>query len=94
MKFHLEFDIKKLINPIQHQHQLMLIGSCFTENIGEKLRKHQFRVLENPAGILFNPVSVVETIDACIQHKIFTEDDLFYYNETWHSWKHHSRFRD
>ncbi|MBA4198808.1 MAG: GSCFA domain-containing protein [Chitinophaga sp.] len=92
MKFHYEFDIKKITSPITHQHKLMLIGSCFTENIGEKLAKHKFTVFENPNGILFNPVSVAETIINIIDNKVYTEKDLFQYNETWHSWQHHSKF--
>lgn len=92
MKFHFEFDIKKLSQSIQHQHKLFLIGSCFTENIGEKLKKYKFSVLENPNGILFNPVSVAEALTDYIEDKKFNEADLFQYNEAWHSWKHHSRF--
>lgn len=92
MKFHYEFAIKKLSNPISHQHKLMLVGSCFTENMGDKLRKMKFSVLENPAGILFNPVSVSQTITHCIENKLVTESDIFSYNEAWHSWNHHSRF--
>lgn len=92
MKFHYEFDIKAPDKLIQHQHHLMLIGSCFTENIGEKLTRHKFTVLENPNGILFNPVSVSEAITQYIEKKIFIKDDLFALNESWHSWKHHSRY--
>jgi len=92
MKFHFEFDIKKAQRSIHHQQKLMLMGSCFTENIGEKLRKHKFTVLENPNGILFNPVSVAEAIGTYIDDKRITESGIFQHNETWHSWKHHSRF--
>lgn len=92
MKFHYEFDIKKIGQPIQLKHRLMLVGSCFTENIGEKLRKHKFSILENPHGILFNPVSVADAISDYISNKKYSESDLFYLNESWHSWKHHSRF--
>ncbi len=92
MKFNFEFDIKKLSPLINHNHHLFLIGSCFTENIGEKLRRMKFQVLENPSGILFNPISVTETITACIENKQYQSADLFYFNEAWHSWKHHSRF--
>lgn len=92
MKFHYEFAIKKLNHPIAHQHKLMLVGSCFTENIGDKLRRMKFSVLENPAGILFNPVSAAQTITNCIENKLVTESELFQYNEAWHSWDHHSRF--
>jgi hypothetical protein len=92
MKFHFEFDIKKPGRPIHHQQKLLLMGSCFTENIADKLRKHKFTVLENPNGILFNPVSVCEAIALYIDGTKFSANDIFQHNETWHSWKHHSRF--
>ncbi|HET7897618.1 MAG TPA: GSCFA domain-containing protein, partial [Flavisolibacter sp.] len=69
-----------------------MIGSCFTENIGEKLDKYKFTTLQNPNGILFNPVSVAEALTSYIEKKEFTEADLFCLNEAWHSWHHHSRF--
>ena len=92
MKFRFEFPIKKLPEPITHHHQLLLIGSCFTENIGEKLDRHKFTTLQNPHGILFNPVSVAEALTDYIEANKYTESDLFELNEGWHSWKHHSRF--
>ena len=92
MKFHTQFAINKLTSPISHLHKLMLVGSCFTENIGEKLKKMKFSVLGNPAGILFNPISVAQTLTNCIENKIVTESAIFQYNEAWHSWDHHSRF--
>ena len=92
MKFHFEFDIKKLSQTITHKDKLLLIGSCFTESIGEKLKKYKFSVLENPNGILFNPVSVAEALTNYIDNTQIKESDLFQLNEGWHSWKHHSRF--
>jgi hypothetical protein len=92
MKFHFEFEIKKLPNPISHNHQLLLIGSCFTENIAARLRSYKFHSIENPNGIIFNPVSVAECIISYIENKIIGNDDLFYLNEAWHSWKHHSKY--
>lgn len=92
MKFRFEFDIKKLPEPIAHWHKLLLMGSCFTENIGEKLDRYKFTTLQNPNGILFNPVSVAEALTDYIEARQFTEADLFHHNEGWHSWKHHSRY--
>lgn len=92
MKFHYEFDIKPISQHFNHANKLFLVGSCFTENIGEKLRKHKFQVHENPNGILFNPVSVAETIINVIENKQYSQADLFNYNEGWHSWQHHSKF--
>jgi len=92
MKFRFEFEIKKLDPPISHKQKLLLMGSCFTENIGEKLKKYKFSVLENPNGILFNPVSVAEALTSYIDNICLNEEDLFQLNEGWHSWRHHSRF--
>jgi hypothetical protein len=92
MDFHLAFSPKQLSQKINHQHKLLLMGSCFTENIGDKLLAHKFSVLQNPNGILFNPVSVKEAIENYIANKVISENDLFYLNEAYHSWQHHSRF--
>lgn len=92
MNFHLEFTPKPFEVKINHQHNLLLIGSCFTEQIGTKLANHKFSVLDNPNGILFNPVSITKSILSYIENKQYSEADLFYQNECWNSWEHHSRF--
>lgn len=92
MEFRLEFTPKPFDTKINHQHKLLLIGSCFTEQIGTKLSNHKFSVLDNPNGILFNPVSITKSISSYIDNKQYTEADLFHQNECWNSWEHHSRF--
>ena len=94
MNFHLEFSPKPFNTKIVHQDNLFLIGSCFTENIGSKFKLHKFSVLENPNGILFNPISIAKSITSYIENKTFKQDDLFYENELWNSWEHHTRFSD
>jgi hypothetical protein len=92
MDFHLEFSPKPFDVKINHQQNLLLIGSCFTEQIGTKLSNHKFSVLDNPNGILFNPVSISKSISSYIDNKQYNQSDLFYQNECWNSWAHHSRF--
>ncbi len=92
MDFRLEFTPKPFDIKIKHQHKLLLIGSCFTEQIGSKLASNKFSVLDNPNGILFNPVSITKSISSYIDNKQYSEADLFYQNECWNSWEHHSRF--
>ncbi len=92
MEFHLAFTPKPFGQKISHQHRLLLIGSCFTEQIGAKLASHKFTVLDNPNGILFNPVSITKSVLSCIENKQYKDSDLFYQNESWNSWEHHSRF--
>ena len=92
MDFRLEFTPKSFDVKINHQQNLLLIGSCFTEQIGTKLANHKFGVLDNPNGILFNPSSIAKSISSYINNKQYNEEDLFYQNECWNSWEHHSRF--
>lgn len=92
MKFRYELEITPSSTPITHQSSIFLIGSCFTENINEKLNQLKFNTLINPNGILFNPVSVSEALINVIENKLYSENDLFEFNEAWHSWQHHSAF--
>jgi hypothetical protein len=92
LKFKLTLASKKSPNPIGYRDQLMLVGSCFSENIGAKLSSHLFQVFENSHGILFNPISVTNALLDCINNKKYTKQDLFQANELWNSWNHHSRF--
>lgn len=91
-EFRLSFTPTPFAQPIVHTDKLLLIGSCFTENIGTKLKQHKFEVMDNPNGILFNPVSIAGAIQSYVDNKVFTESDIFYANECWNSWYHHSRF--
>lgn len=92
MKLTLTPDIIPLSRPIQYTDKILLIGSCFTEHIAERLQQHKFQVLANPHGILFNPLSVADSLYGYLDGKEYTEDELFYLNELWNSWAHHTRF--
>lgn len=92
MDLMINIDLKKHPAPIRYTDKIMLIGSCFTEHIGNALSKFKFSVLQNPHGILFGPDAVCKSLDSYIREKEYEEKDLFYLNETWNSWEHHSRF--
>ena len=92
MKFKLTLDAKPSKYPIEYGDKLLLIGSCFTENIGAKFKTHLFELSENPYGILFNPVSVINALTEIMENRKYQSDDLFLHNDLWHSWNHHSRF--
>ena len=79
-------------DEICHADRLMLWGSCFTENIGERLSAAKFRCLQNPFGILYNPLSIATALQQVEQRKVYTPDDLFYDRGLWGSRMHHSSF--
>ncbi len=92
MQLTLTLDIPPLPKPITYSDSILLLGSCFTEHISERLAKHKFHLVSNPHGILFNPLSVANSIDSYTANKLYTKDELFYLNELWNSWDHHTRF--
>lgn len=92
MDFMAPINIAKLPQPIAYGNKILLIGSCFTEHIGNALAGYKFEVLQNPHGILFEPASVRHSLISYVENRRYTETDLFYLNELWNSWHHHSRF--
>ncbi|MEZ4795716.1 MAG: GSCFA domain-containing protein [Flavobacteriaceae bacterium] len=82
---------KKSNNLIDYNSKILLLGSCFVENIGNKLNYYKFKNLQNPFGILFQPLAIEKLITNAINEKEFTEDDIFFYNEQWHCYDAHSK---
>ncbi len=81
---------KEKYHPIDYDSKLLLIGSCFSENIGKKLNFFKFRTVQNPFGILFHPKAIEQLITNAINKKEYTEDTIFNTNERWHSFDAHS----
>jgi hypothetical protein len=92
MEFRLPFTPKPFAEKISLNQSLFLAGSCFTEQIGDKLVQHKFAITQNPNGILFNPFSIAHAIESYILNKKYTEEELFLHNELWGSWKHHTKY--
>ena len=88
----LNFEPEKLSRLISYRDKLLLVGSCFTEHIGNTLNDAKFSLLQNPNGILFDPVSVCSSLISYVNNKQYRQSDLFQLNEVWNSWQHHSRF--
>jgi len=90
MKFFLNYTPNKSSFSINHAHSLFLIGSCFAENIGNKLKEHYFNTLNNPNGILFNPSSIYNTLTNCLQQKEIAESSILNKNNLFFSYEHHT----
>lgn len=85
-------EIPSYAQKIDYSKFLMFVGSCFTENIGNRFKQIFFKTLINPFGIIYNPSSVKEGLDLLLKKRVFTEADLFFFNEQWHSFSHHGVF--
>ena len=92
MKLRTELKIKKADFDISHQDKLMFIGSCFSNNIGTRFSDLKFKTLINPNGIIFNPLSICNTLNNVIDNKRISEENIIKDNELFHSCLHHGSF--
>lgn len=92
MDFRTKIDIKKSTLDIDHHSKMMLMGSCFAQNIGNKLTENKFKVDFGPSGILYNPLSISASIKRLISRQEYSSDELFYHNEMYQSFMHHGSF--
>lgn len=92
MEFRTKISIESSANLISHANKVLLVGSCFTENIGNLLLQLQFQVYQNPHGIIYNPVSIFNSIAEVATTRKYTEKDLLLNNELYVSLNHHGKF--
>ncbi len=94
MKLQTKIPLIQAENPIDYNGQLLLLGSCFTENMGKKLEYFKFQSLQNPFGILFHPLAIEKLISKAVHKEIYSEEDIFFSNELWHCFDAHSNLSD
>jgi hypothetical protein len=92
VNFRTELKIEKSKDKFGYNSKAIMLGSCFADNIGERLTSYKFDVNSNPFGVLYNPISVGNSIRILIDQKEFSEADLNFANDKWFSFSHHSRF--
>jgi hypothetical protein len=90
MEFRTQIPIQSSNQKIDYDAKILLLGSCFAENIGKKFEYNKFQNTVNPFGIIFNPVSIEKLVNRAIHNYQFTEADIFFHNDLWHCYDVHS----
>ena len=90
MKLQTKIPIESETPKIDYDSKILLLGSCFVESIGGKLDYVKFQTLQNPFGILFNPIVIERIIERALESDFFTESDIFFKNERWYCFEMHS----
>jgi len=62
MKFRTELPHKASFLEIDHQQDILSLGSCFADRIAHLMRKSKFSIRINPLGISYNPISLARTL--------------------------------
>ncbi|UGU14829.1 GSCFA domain-containing protein [Sinomicrobium kalidii] len=94
MKLQTQIKIPPGNNRINYNSRLLLLGSCFVENMGSKLDDFKFPCLQNPFGILFHPGALERFTARVAARQKYTEEAVFEHNGRWHCFDAHSVMSD
>lgn len=79
--FHLPFHIDPFPSEIDHHQKILLLGSCFSDEIGGKFRYYGFNKASNPLGTIFHPEPLAQFIDGCLNDhsldRVFQREEIF-----------------
>lgn len=93
MKLLTPISIAKNTRSITYEDKILTIGSCFAENISDKLSQVYFRIETNPFGILYNPISIANCLNELLGTNTTLSDSLVVqHNGMYHSLLHHGSF--
>lgn len=75
---------------IGYEDKILMLGSCFSDEIGEQMKQRNMSVTCNPFGTLYNPLSIANALN----FQIFQSSNLplVYHDGLWHSMMHHGSF--
>lgn len=89
MKLKLDFEVEPFSPAISINDKIILLGSCFSENIGRELEENKFASLTNPFGVIYNPYSTFRLIELSVlesqEVSVIQNGDVFY------DWDSHSQ---
>jgi hypothetical protein len=77
---------------LSYTQEVMCMGSCFAQNIGERLSYSGIQTTVNPNGIVYNSRSIWNAVHRMHRNEVYVESDLFQQNELFVSFEHHGRF--
>jgi hypothetical protein len=86
------FTFDRSADRISYNTPVMFIGSCFASETGAKMSEGKMSVLINPTGVVYNPVSVGNTIEIILENRVFNEKDIYSYKGVNHSFAHYTDF--
>lgn len=90
MKWTLDISFERPQHLIHHKDPILLMGSCFTNNIGAALSNLYFNVLANPGGVLFDTPSICRIINRALDEDWVKETELIYLNDLYQNLDFHS----
>jgi len=95
LKFRTELELPNTNQNLDLLGGMIFMGSCFSDNIGQKMLDLGVPTLTNPFGVIFHPEPLLKILSQAIDSEFsYSESDLLKYDETSYSLKHHGSFKD
>ena len=82
----LDFKIPAASFQINHKDSLLFIGSCFSEEIGDKAKFYGFNSLSNPFGTIFHPSVIVRNIKKALALEPLNQKEIVEHQGVYFSW--------
>ena len=76
MQLQTKLNIESIAPTIAYGDSLLFLGSCFADEVGALCRGLGFDALVNPFGVLYNPASIVQSIERLGSGKPFNHEDV------------------
>ena len=96
MELMTRIDIPESEWKIGAEARVLLLGSCFADEVGQKMAIGGLKAMVNPFGTLYNPASIAASLLRSISEREYGDDAVEWVrgeaDGAWHSWMHHSRF--
>lgn len=96
MELMTRIDISESEWKIGTEARVLLVGSCFADEVGQKMVRGGLHAMVNPFGTLYNPASIAASLLRSISEREYGDDAVELVrgesDGVWHSWMHHSRF--
>lgn len=93
MRFRTEIELPRRA-PIDYSEPILLLGSCFADEVGQRLEEDGFDVMRNPFGPLFNPLAIATPLRRAIENEAYSPDDFICGPRGYHCLDYASRFAD
>ena len=90
MQLQTKIPLSKAAHQIDYNSRLLLVGSCFAENMGDKLAYFKFQEVQNPFGILFHPSAIENLVSRAVNRQMYLADEVFFLNGRWQCFDAHS----
>ena len=79
-------------DKVEPRSNLMTIGSCFSDHIGNLLARYKFNCLPNPFGTIFNPLSICKSLDRALHKRWIEADEIHSVDHRYFHFDYHSVF--